>query len=319
MMGKLSRGFSKGSNNKFYHSGLVGLNQHSPFTVAAMYLKAIDPNSSTSSIPGKIASFYFNLVPIFTDMDCDPLNLLNITSQCRLLPIMHLNTTYNAYWWFHFGWSRGVIVEDNNNGNCIESCRRPCVNITEFMEDFSHAGIAMEFPIHSIPFLGQYFNSSEMLRWRNTFSKLIWAPYNLQGPGFHSAVNGDTDDGIDSKPANEGGCLDYFNCPNYREVPLLFAPLYKFDVDDGYDVYDIVMQYYQNTVELAVITKDASWLNERTFLGLSRTVAAQWDKECTNLTLYNRDVVYNQDFFAKNILTIAPQQTTDVFYTKGHL
>jgi hypothetical protein len=317
-------------NGKEYHYGLVGLNMHSPLTVAAMYLKKMIPNSSISSIPERIANFYFSEVPLFDDdkiIDneiCDPYNLISednggIFDKCFTVPtIMRINTTYNAYWWFYYGWSRGFIKPDDNN--CSNNCRRPCSNITEHIEDLSHAGITMDFPIHSIPF--GYFTETEMIRWRNTFTKLVWDPFHPNGPGYHSAINGDSDEAIDSKLTTAGGCrgANVINCPNYREVPLLFAPLYKYDGADataiGPNVYDICNYYYQNTMEPAIL-QNQDWQSNRSILGVSRLASAQWDKDCPNLTLYNRKLVYDQDFFAKNELIVAPNQTTDPFYTRN--
>jgi hypothetical protein len=51
----------------------------------------------------------------------------------------------------------------------------------------------------------------------------------------------------------------------------------------------------------------------QSFYGLSEVVKAQWDKECMNLTLYNRKMVYDQDFTVKNSLIVAPEQA-DAFH-----
>ncbi|TAL62371.1 MAG: T9SS type A sorting domain-containing protein [Bacteroidetes bacterium] len=317
---------SKECDNKFYHQGLEAVNQHAPLTVAAMYLKAIDATSFTNSIPGKIADFYLGQTPVFKnsgkdnpdpdddprDIKCDRLNLIGNSNECQSVPIMHLNPIDNSYWWFYHGWSKGLIEPSKNS--CANDCRRACSNLTTFLEDFGHADFTMEFPMHSIPF--GYFSDGHMIRWRNTFAKLIWDPYHPLGPGFHTAIIGSMDDDVSFIP-----CKGIFDCNGFWGVPLMFMPLYKFDGADATatspNVYDIVMGYYQNDVEQAVITNDTKQSN-RSIYGLSRLASAQWDKECTNNTLYNRDVVYDQDFFAKNILTIAPQQTTDVFYTKNN-
>ena len=227
-----------------------------------------------------------------------------------------MDVNKNAYWRFYHGWSRKLIQPQNNS--CANDCRRPCGDLTEFLEDFGHADFTMEFPIHAIPF--GYFSDGHMIRWRNTFTKSFWDE-NLNG--FHSSVLG-----TDYDFSNNLNCQEsVFNCYFFvRENPLLFAPLYKFDGADATatspNVYDILMNFYNNTVYPALTyingNPDPTFFSNRTIYGLSRLVAAQWDKECTNNTLYNRDVVYDQDFSAKNILTIAPQQTTDVFYTKDN-
>lgn len=51
-----------------------------------------------------------------------------------------------------------------------------------------------------------------------------------------------------------------------------------------------------------------NFVNGEKVWGISQIAAAQWDKECVDLTLYNRKLVYNQDIYAKNTLTIAPQK-----------
>lgn len=43
---------------------------------------------------------------------------------------------------------------------------------------------------------------------------------------------------------------------------------------------------------------------------------AQWDKECFNLKIYNRRMVYDQDFVVKNTLVVAPQEQDD-YYSLG--
>lgn len=323
-------------NCNFYlsHKGLQGLNMHSPLTVAVMYLKAIDPDATMGFIPDKIVDFYFSEVPIYNDDDdntnCDPLDLLDYTSGCKEFVPMHLNENYNAYWWFYEGWSR---VSNNDESGCFgatnTNCRKPCSELTSNIEDLGHADFTMEFPIHAMQFGNQYFSDDDMIRWRNTFAKLIWDPYNPQGPGFHTSIYGRFDNGVSNDL--QSGCWDvadngYFNCdetnaPNgigFWGVPLRFMPLYKYDGADGTatepNVYNIVMDYYRDKVESKVIA-NSNIQNNRSIYGISRVASAQWDKECPNLTLYNRDVVYNQDFFAKGDLIIAPNQDSDPFYT----
>ena len=236
-------------------------------------------------------------VLVFEDgNDCDPNNLIDNNDECQRFPVMHLDETKNAYWWFYHGWSRKQINEHISCG-----CKRACGNLTEFLEDFGHADFTMEFPIHAIPFLGQYFTNDAMIRWRNTFAKSFWDK-NLSG--FHSSVLG-----TDYDFSNDLSCQEsVFNCYFFvRETPLLFAPLYKFDGADATatspNVYDILMNFYNNTVDPALTyingNPDPTFFSNRTIYGLSRLAAAQWDKECTNLTLYNRDVVYDQDFFCE--------------------
>lgn len=82
-------------------------------------------------------------------------------------------------------------------------------------------------------------------------------------------------------------------------------PFYKFDdPNSSTTVYNILMDYYTCDIanNINTITEGMD------FNGLAEVAAAQWDKECTNLTLYNRDVTYNQDFYVKNTLSIEPEK-----------
>lgn len=71
------------------------------------------------------------------------------------------------------------------------------------------------------------------------------------------------------------------------------------------------MDYYSNNLSSLVIPPGESLTNigynGLDTKGHADVVAAQWKHECTNLELYNRNVVYNQDFFAKNKLIITPE------------
>jgi len=173
-------------------------------------------------------------------------------------------------------------------------------------EDASHAIQTLIFPqaINLKPVSGSVieFDNTNMLKFRNTFTHQIFHQYTNGCPQFHACVDGDD---VNNDPDGPSG----LNNPEILKIIFAWMPFYKMDAQASPpNVYDILSDYYKNC-----------WNNVvdygTTYLGLSEVANAQWDIECANLTLYNRDVVYDQDFFVKNTLTIAPQQTTDAYYT----
>ena len=84
--------------------------------------------------------------------------------------------------------------------------------------------------------------------------------------------------------------------------------MYNYDGNSLPNVYDILIQHTTGLISPTSPPSVQNLTGAQSFQGLSEVVKAQWDKECINLTLYNRDVVYNQDFIVKNKLMIAPEQ-----------
>jgi hypothetical protein len=92
-------------------------------------------------------------------------------------------------------------------------------------------------------------------------------------------------------------------------------PFCKYDNFDATstepNVYNIVMNYFQNFYNLAEIS------NGINIYGLSEIVKAYYGKECYDLTLYNRKLTYNQDFYAKHNLDINPT-SYDCYHAANH-
>lgn len=183
----------------------------------------------------------------------------------------------------------------------------------EFIEDVSHgtmdlwfANACYETQFAPCNTCTPYFTNTEMERFRNTFTKNIYFT-NSTGAHFHNNVNGtDNPSQADCSP----------NCPsdlNYGEA-LNWMPLYKFDSNSP-NVYDILMQH---TTGLISTPSTQNLTGAQSFLGFSEVIKAQWDKECINLTLYNRDVVYDQDFNVKNKLAVAPEQVDNFHQLNGN-
>src|SRR5437660_3585563 len=90
--------------------------------------------------------------------------------------------------------------------------------------------------------------------------------------------------------------------------------LQNFDspVNSVYD--DLILHAYQlNHDAFSVCTSTHGLGGPQSFLGLSEIVKAQWKNDCVNLTLKNRDLIYNQDFTVPNIIIVDPNTLAGAF------
>lgn len=210
---------------------------------------------------------------------------------CRLksykAPVF-IQTSDNSYWWYHNGWRipyhKCIIRSKSYSG------------YTEYIEDISH-GINVTWLF--LDFFkyqpNTIFTIDDMIRLRNMFSKHIYNGNN----GFYNSVLG-----------TDGPVYPTYNL--YYSV-LNFMPFSKYDGADATaippNVYDIIMEYYYMYIANHNILPDLQYYNGGfSVKGQAEIVQSQWEHECTNLTLYNRKIIYNQDFYAKSTLTISPQQ-----------
>ena len=257
------------------------INQQAGFACALFYFGLTNPNTDYLHKAAKIAIAYKGT---YTEKHPGFLGCATPTSHTH--PVLDLQSN-NSYVWKGNGW-REINCGDVQNGD-------------NDYEDISHGVSTLIYPrainnrLESNNVM--LFDDNDMIRFRNTFSFNVYAGTSSSCPQFHSGVDGDDVINYDSD----------FNGLNTLKVrTLAWMPFYKFDsYSSTPDVYDIVMNYYACDI-LNSISNIASGLD---FYGLSEVVAAQWDKECVNLTLYNRDVTYNQDFIVKNKLVVAPQQS----------
>jgi len=218
--------------------------------------------------------------------------------------VLHNPNNYSYYWW-HNGWK--LAKEGDYLG----------------MEDIGHGALDILFPIlyNKYAYIfedhlttGDYFTTDQMLHFRNTFTKNIYnANSNSYADKFYPAVDG-TFGPIWVTSWN----YVYFNSENYFKtapVVMVWMPLYKFDGINSNaptpNVYNILMDYYINDVIPNNTSYDIHHYSGKYFVGLrmsgfANIVSAQWDKECYSLTLKNRDVVYDQDFTARNNLIVEP-------------
>ena len=221
------------------------------------------------------------------------------------LPVLQ-NNTDNSYFWYHDGWSQ----PRRNNGCPFVDCNgesgwaphdMDLRDRREFMEDISHGVYDMELPrlanLYNIYTGGsEPFADVDMVKFRNAFTTQIALPF--QGSwGFCPGVYG-----CDALIGVYGGY--WFNY--YRKDAPAWMFLHQWDeaagAAPGPGVYEILTTFYTSDLDehpIEITSGLAYW-------GLAQLVAAQWERECFSLDLYNRELVYDQDFAAKNILRVFP-------------
>ncbi|MBK6755104.1 MAG: T9SS type A sorting domain-containing protein [Flavobacteriales bacterium] len=205
-----------------------------------------------------------------------------------------------SYTWYHSGWS---LPTDNCVVGCVSPyyfSSTPDVELyTEFIEDLSHAVTTLILPrlAHQIELYtgGNYpFTDVEMVRFRNTFTKNLWS---AADEDFYNTTAGTLGPFSDNNGPNQA-----IGWHKYKS--LAWMPLWKFDAQAGSspNVYDIIMDFYESDM----YPQPANDFGGQTHYGVAEVVSAQWENECFDLTLFNRELVYDQDFAAKDVLTVDP-------------
>lgn len=283
----------------FCHGGTIcSVNQEALFAGALLYLGHL-----SVAQPGTYSDLQQYLVigaRLAVLFDQQSIHLQDGCSCSTYGPFPIIRTLPNgSYWWYHAGWTIDI------NPFCTSSCppffytNQPDVNAyTQHVEDISHAVSSLIIPTLASRFGintgGTYpFTDADMVGFRNTFTQHVWDP-SLNG--FHNAVNGA------DYPVYPSSYNGVFN--SFRYAALAWMPLQAYDgatgAAAGDNVYDVIMDFYANEVfgSPGVITGGLY------HMGVADVVAAQWENECYSLTLFNRDLVYDQDFTAKAVLTV---------------
>jgi len=218
-----------------------------------------------------------------------------------------VNNIYSYTWWHN--WYPGMP-----SGNY---CR----------EDVAHGGMDLQMILlgydYGLYYNGFLFQQNDMINLNHTFTYNIWDRSQYQ---FFNNVYGT----LFENSSDQTFCNYYVNGTQNFYGPgevLSWMPLYRFDQagsppNDIYSIllnqaYFLVKDDFQNAKLPPSFWNNCSHVTHNlsggySLFGYSEVVKAQWDKECVNLTLYNRDVAYDQDFFAKNKLIIAPQLFDDL-------
>ncbi|MEZ4756918.1 MAG: hypothetical protein R2817_08835 [Flavobacteriales bacterium] len=282
---------------------IKGLNQEAVFGSAMLNLGSIAASTGNNDMLGYLEKGALMLRKFRNQGEDDRCN-------CILgLPVL-LNNTNNSYYWFHDGWSHSLrdgicFYIDCDGATGIANNERDLSSRHEFMEDISHGVYDMELPrlsnIYNIYTGGsEPFTDIDMIKFRNAFTTQIAVPY--QGSwGFCSGVYGcDALVGVD-----EGVGFNY-----YRKDAMSWMFLHEWDdaigAEPGPGVYEILTTFYSTDIFPNPIDITSGF----TYWGVAQVVAAQWERECFSLDLYNRELVYDQDFAAKKVLRIFPEGET---------
>ena len=232
---------------------------------------------------------------------------VNATDRCESKvhdePVFMTHSN-DAYWWYHSGWS---VRKRNCFMGIIPLFDEPdYYSYTKYIEDISHGAVVTWLPLDYYNFQPNTpFTQLDMIRFRNMFTKNIY-----DGNGnFHNAVNGQNGpvyykNGLYPEINTfKSASINYMSFTNFDNADVTVTPP---------NVYDIILEYYINNIHDVLLPPYKGQGNK----GHAEIAQAQWNKECPNLTLYNRKVVYNQNFFAKGNLTVTPQETTGDSYAE---
>lgn len=295
----------------------TAMNMNSPYGCALLYMGLANTNFGFGNNRANylykaqfIASYYKGNMDIEDHCSGLPCNSLSYS-----FPVLRTMAN-NSFFWYHAGWS---FSTRNCSGSCFPYTDQPDYNnYVNNIEDLSHGAMDLWFakacyeaqlaPDNLSP---PYFDEIDMERFRNTFTKNVYFT-NGTGTHFHNCVNG-SDNQFTGNSCSPSCPSDLF----YGEA-LAWMPMYNYDGNSLPNVYDILMQHTTGLISPTSPPSVQNLTGAQSFQGLSEVVKAQWDKECINLTLYNRDVVYNQDFIVKNKLMIAPEQVDDFHQLNGN-
>ena len=288
------------------YGGLNGLNQEVGFAGALLHLGHLSALSSSFS---GLASYLDKGARMAVLLK----QSLHINDRCNCAlfsgPILQFDAPSNSYWWYHAGW------DVSTTGSCIGDCAPPwflpyfdepnAESYMEYLEDVSHAILSLQLPLVasriSLYTGGNYpFSDTEMVKFRNMFTKKIYAP-DANGK-FNNSVQGT----IGPIFYEENQPSAYFAKDFFRSQMFGYARLFRYDelpgVAAGATVYSILSEeYLEQGPQLT-----GSFTGGIHIYGLAEFVASHWEKECFSLDLYNRDLVYDQDFAAKNVLRVVP-------------
>ncbi len=286
--GYFSKHWESSDNDYTDIAQIAEINFHSALACALFYIGNVDPNghSNYTTIAEKIVTFFKNRVTEYTGN--------------------------HSYTWFH-----------KDEPNCTPTTHLPC------REDVRHGAWDIQIPIVAYRLYGNgLYSISEMNKFCHTFTYNIWDRYNHV---IHNTVFGTdfqfTDDNTYHTDCYGAHHIEY-DSPNWTgegEV-LAWMPLQIWDDVNSApnDIYTVLLtqaiklvaNHSYDPAILPLIYQNGCYHDTYllsgpvSFRGCSEVVKAQYDHGCVDLTLYNRDVIYDQDFFGKHDLKVTPQKYT---------
>jgi hypothetical protein len=261
--------------------GLI-VNMQTGFARALLFMGLADNNSEYFRKAKLIANLHKSTVS-FNDK-CNKVEY----SQ----PVLHLNTEKNSYWWYHMGWRVSY-----------RKCKGRLKQMPDYdyfvsyVEDINHGAIVTLFPYDYYKYASDtIFTEFDMIRFKNTFTKNIY-----DGEKYNMGVDGSNGTTYNDKVYDS---LTLQNTLKYSS--LVYSRWAEFDdlehSRENPQVYELTMsdyiKYYDNH------TTFQSWYSGQKSLGHAMLVKEQWSRDSVDLSIYNRDVVYNQDFYVPGNLII---------------
>lgn len=279
------RGLWDDNNGVLQTTGELVINMQIGFARCLLYSGLSSGNDDYLRMADTIASLYKSQVK-FID---------RCTKSRYNEPVLRYDINKDSYWWYHSGWS--LTYRECGRSFFIKV---PNYNaFTEYVEDINHGTIVMMYPYEYYKFgRRQYFNETDMIRFKNTFKNNIYdnGKYNIGVDGS----TGKTYTEAKYKPEQvvtirETCAIGFSNWADFDFDTLSSSPT----------VYDIIMKDY--IYLLATKPVVPNFYAGQKCMGHAQLVAQHWKREKTNLNLYNRDLVYNQDFYAPGNITIEPK------------
>jgi len=220
----------------------------------------------------------------------------------------------NSYYWYYNGWNTDI---NNGIGNSNNYRKHE-------IEDMSHGAIDVNFFYDFWKYQpNQDITNSNMVKFHNTFSNFLYDGYG----GFWGSVNGtDYKQNQTYVPVPE-----YIPHNKYKYASLLYSNLAEFEhfspsygnTVDGKKCYQICKDFYilnlNNLNEFNDIPSNVPYNEPFSYAAgalvqsISLLANQQWQRECVDLSLFKRKLVYDQDFAAQGVLTIEPRADLPLF------
>ncbi len=212
----------------------------------------------------------------------------------------------NSYSWYYYGWS----IEPNVY--YFDYFRHD-------IEDMSHGVLDIQLFFDFWKYQpNQNITNSFMVKFHNTFTNNLY-----DGNGqFFGSVNG-TDNIQDG---SYGGNVQMYNHNRFSYSSLGYSNLSEFEFLsgsnpnslDGKNVFQICEDFYINKINnLSLFSEINHLINPYAagaiIQGVSYFANQQWQRECVDLSLFKRKLVYDQDFAAQGVLTIEPRADLPLF------
>jgi hypothetical protein len=271
------------------HSSVAELNFQSLFASTSMYLYKINVGFGSSGLSTSMLYDQLNLLKSLYLGDHEPI--------CfgPYIPIFEPQSN-GSFHWYHYGWRQ-------NPPDC-----------EFYKEDLAHGAMDLFFPMEDWKTGANFFSTINFHNWvHQTFTKNIYeSPYK-----FYNTV-WKTDDGYTSGGLKD--CDGVLHSPDqlnafYLEL-LNWMPLEQFD-DPSNSVYEALILHAYNLKTDAFhsflsdpCTNTHYAVGGQSLLGLSEVIKAQWRRECVDLNMTNRDLIYDQDFYARGSIYIQPTYTS---------